>query len=118
MGREAPLISFHELVLIALKGRGSFSIIFAFFTKLFPPFHLVTSAIAHYLYKTEEDCIDRLKQFAEAPIRIPMPLDVPFSQIDWTYCRDDYKKLLSPQDGTVAMPMANHVDHLKVADDD
>ena len=50
---------------------------------------------AQYLYDTEEMCVEKLKQFAATPEQIPLPLDIAFSTIDWTYCRDDYKQLLS-----------------------
>lgn len=50
---------------------------------------------AHCLYQSEEECIKRLCEFASSPDQIPLPLDVNFSTMDWTYCQDSYKALLS-----------------------
>ncbi|XP_017485681.1 PREDICTED: glycosyltransferase-like domain-containing protein 1 [Rhagoletis zephyria] len=76
---------------------------------------------AHYLYETEEACVDRLKQFADCPERIPMPLDIAFSRIDWTYIREDYMRLLSAkplQSSTVNNhSSSNHTNYLTVPED-
>ena len=82
-------------------------------------FHL--SIAAHYLYETEEACVDRLKQFAEFPDRIPMPLDIPFSRVDWTYTRDSYKSLFSAKPISSLVNnhcSSNHANYLSVPDDD
>ena len=76
--------------------------------------------IAHYLYETEEACVDRLKQFAEAPEQIPMPLDVAFSQIDWTYCRDDYRQLFASKQSSTSSELVNNhsnSNHIEQIDD-
>ncbi|KAI2808903.1 Gtdc1p [Blomia tropicalis] len=66
-----------------------------------------------YLYNTEDECVEKLVKFANSPEQIPLPLDIAFSTIDWTYSRDAYISLFSNNEGDNEQDIMNNSHTIK-----